>query len=346
MSSSAVSEGLLMLILGIETSCDETAAAVICDSGEILSNVVLSQIEVHRPFGGVVPEIASRKHVEWIIPVVREGLRSARVSARDLDGVAVTQGPGLVGSLLVGLGVAKGMAYALRLPLVGVHHLAAHIAAAYLENPQLAPPFVALVVSGGHTALYHVLGEDRFHLLGQTRDDAAGEAYDKVAKLLGLGYPGGPVIEQLASDGDPRAVAFPRGLTRGSNLEFSFSGLKTAVLFHLRQRCLPPLGREVLADISASFQEAVIDVLVAKTRLAALRCRAKRVAVTGGVACNERLRERMLAMGREEGWEVFFPSPSLCTDNAAMVARAGLHALKRADRHWDLGMNARSRWPL
>lgn len=335
-----------MLILGIESSCDETAAAVIRDTGDILSNVVLSQIEVHRPYGGVVPEIASRKHMEWIIPVVREGLRSAGVSAGELDGIAVTQGPGLVGSLLVGLGVAKGMAYGLGLPLAGVHHLAAHIAAAYLEHPQLAPPFLALVVSGGHTALYHVLGEERFHLLGQTRDDAAGEAYDKVAKLLGLGYPGGPVIEQVALSGDPHAIAFPRGLAKGSNMEFSFSGLKTAVLFHLRHRCLQPMGRQTLADLSASFQEAVIDVLVVKSRLAAKRCKVKRLAVTGGVACNRRLRERMLAMGQEEGWEIFFPSPSLCTDNAAMVARAGLAELRKKDRHWDLGMNARSRWPL
>jgi N6-L-threonylcarbamoyladenine synthase len=336
-----------MLILGIETSCDETAAAVIRDSGEILSNVVSSQVEAHRPYGGVVPEIASRKHMEWIVPVIRHALNESQVSLDELDGIAVTQGPGLVGSLLVGLGVAKAFAYARALPLAGVHHLVAHVAAIYLEHPEVTPPFVALVVSGGHTALYYVRAEDRFQPLGQTRDDAAGEAFDKVAKLLGLGYPGGPIIDSVArQSGDPEAIPFPRALMRGRSLEFSFSGLKTSVLFHLRERCLPPLKDQALANLAASFQEAVVDVLVGKTRLAALRCECPRVVVTGGVACNSRLRECMSSMGKVEALEILFPSASLCTDNAAMVARAAVPHLRNGSGIWDLGMNARSRWPL
>ncbi len=335
-----------MHVLGIETSCDETASAVIRDSGEILSNVVSSQVELHRPYGGVVPEIASRKHMEWILPVIRQSLHTAGVSLDEIEAIAVTQGPGLVGSLLVGLGVAKAVAYARGIPLVGIHHLAAHVAAAYLEHPGLAPPFVALVVSGGHTALYHVPEEDRFQALGQTRDDAAGEAFDKVAKLLGLGYPGGPIIDEVAGRGDPEAIRFPRALARGGNLDFSFSGLKTAVVSHVQGRCLPPLGEQALADLVASFQEAAVDVLVSKARQAAQRCRVRTVVVTGGVACNRRLRSRMGAMGDSEGLEVLFPSPALCTDNAAMVARAALPRLRRGVEPLDLGMNARSRWPL
>jgi N6-L-threonylcarbamoyladenine synthase len=336
-----------VLVLGIETSCDETAAAVIRGEEEVLSNVVASQVEAHRPFGGVVPEIASRKHMEWILPVVRKALADAEVRLQDLEGIAVTQGPGLVGSLLVGLGVAKALAYALRLPLVGVNHLAGHIAAVYLEHPWIRPPFLALVVSGGHTALFHVRGEDRFHLMGQTRDDAAGEAFDKVAKCLDLGYPGGPVIDRLARRGDPRSIAFPRALVKGeANLDFSFSGLKTAVVLHLKERCLLPLKEQEKADVAASFQEAVVDVLVSKTRTAARSLRVPRVVISGGVACNRRLRECMIRMGEEEGLEVHFPSPALCTDNAAMVARAGLVSLKKGGRDVDLTLNARSRWPL
>jgi N6-L-threonylcarbamoyladenine synthase len=338
-------EGRALPILGIETSCDETAAAVITGAGAPLSSVIASQVADHRPFGGVVPEIASRRHMEWIAPVVRRALAEARVSLRDLGGVAVTQGPGLVGSLLVGLGVAKSLAYGLGLPLAGVNHLAAHIAAAYLDDPGAGPPFVALVVSGGHTALYAVEDEERFRPLGQTRDDAAGEAFDKVAKMLGLGYPGGPIIDQVARGGDPSAISFPRALAGGGSLDFSFSGLKTAVLLHLRGRALPPLGRQALADLAASFQEAVVDVLVAKARRAALQCNVRRIVVAGGVACNGRLREKMGAMGRDAGLDVRFPRASLCTDNAAMVARAALPALRRGGP-WDLGMNARSRWPL
>lgn len=335
-----------MFVLGIETSCDETAAAVIRDSGEVLSNVVSSQVALHRPYGGVVPEIASRKHMEWIAPVTRSALEASEVSLGDLGGIAVTQGPGLVGSLLVGVGFAKALAYARGLPLVGIHHLAAHIDAIYLEHPWVEPPLVALVVSGGHTALYHVLEEDHFQLLGQTRDDAAGEAFDKVAKCLGLGYPGGPIIDDVSRRGDPHAIAFPRALTGGGSLEFSFSGLKTAVILHLRDRCLPPLNDQTLADLAASFQEAVVDVLLSKTRRAALRCKVERIAVTGGVACNGRLRERMRAMGAEEGLEVLFPSPVYCTDNAVMVATAGLPRLRKGAGPLDLKMNARSRWLL
>jgi N6-L-threonylcarbamoyladenine synthase len=335
-----------MYILGIETSCDETSSAVIRDSGEILSNVVSSQVEDHRPFGGVVPEIASRKHMEWILPVIRQALEKAQVRLEDLGAVAVTQGPGLVGSLLVGLGVAKALAYGRGIPLVGVHHLAGHIAAVYLEHPRVSPPFVALVVSGGHTALYHVTREDRFRPLGRTRDDAAGEAFDKVAKILDLGYPGGPVIDGLAKSGNPGAIPFPRGLARGKSLDFSFSGLKTAVLSQLRGKSMLPLSHQARADLAASFQEAVVDVLVAKTVEAARRCGVKEVAVTGGVACNGRLRERMAEAGVNEDLTVLFPGPSLCTDNAAMVARAALPRLKEDAPSWDLGMNARSRWAL
>jgi N6-L-threonylcarbamoyladenine synthase len=335
-----------MFVLGIETSCDETAAAVIGGSGEVLSNMVSSQVELHRPFGGVVPEIASRKHMEWIVPVTRGAVERSGISLADLGGIAVTQGPGLVGSLLVGIGLAKALAYARGLPLVGVHHLAAHISAIYLEHPWVEPPMVALVVSGGHTALYFVPREGHHRLLGQTRDDAAGEAFDKVAKCLGLGYPGGPIIDRVSMNGDPGAIAFPRALTGGGSLEFSFSGLKTAVLLHLRERCLLPLNDQTLADLAASFQEAVVDVLVSKTRRAAQRCKVKRILVTGGVACNRRLRERMLAMGEEEGTEVLFPAAVFCTDNAAMVAREGLPRLLEGGTPLDLTMNARSRWPL
>jgi N6-L-threonylcarbamoyladenine synthase len=336
-----------MLILGIETSCDETSAAVVHDAGKIFSNVVSSQVEVHRPYGGVVPEIASRKHMECILPVIRQALCDARVSLDALGGVAVTQGPGLVGSLLVGLGVAKALAYARGIPLIGVHHLAAHVAAIYLEHPSVTPPFVALVVSGGHTALYHVRAEDQFKLLGQTRDDAAGEAFDKVAKVLGLGYPGGPIIDEVARrGGDPEAFKFPRALLGRRSLEFSFSGLKTSVLLHLLKAYLFPLSDQELCDLAASFQEAVVDVLVHKTRLAAFRTLVSRIVVTGGVACNSRLRERMLNMGQAEGLEILFPSAGFCTDNAAMVARAGLISLRTGEGKLDLTMNARSRWPL
>ncbi len=335
-----------MLILGIETSCDETSCALLWGDRDVLSNVVSSQVEVHRPFGGVVPEIASRKHMEWILPVLREALEKAGRRLDQVDGIAVTQGPGLVGSLLIGLGVAKALAYARKIPLVGVHHLAAHIAAAYLEDPGFRPPFVALVVSGGHTALYHVTGEESFSLLGQTRDDAAGEAFDKVARLLGLGYPGGPVIDQVAREGDPKAFHFPRAMSKTQGLDFSFSGLKSAVLNYLRESILPPLSPRALADLAASFQEAVVEVLVQKTIGAARICNVEKLIVAGGVACNTRLREQMTLRAEQQGLAVLFPRPSLCTDNGAMVARAAWAALKKGEGALDLGMNARSRWPL
>jgi N6-L-threonylcarbamoyladenine synthase len=335
-----------MLVLGIETSCDETSCALLWGDRDVLSNVVSSQVEVHRPFGGVVPEIASRKHMEWVLPVIREALEKANRGIHEVEAIAVTQGPGLVGSLLIGLGVAKALAYARKLPLVGVHHLAGHIAAAYLQDPELRPPFVALVVSGGHTALYHVTGEESFSLLGQTRDDAAGEAFDKVAKLLGLGYPGGPVIDRVALEGDPKAMRFPRAMSKGQGLDFSFSGLKTSVLTYLRESAFLPLSKGAVADLAASFQEAVVEVLVEKTLRAAKKCKLGKLVVVGGVACNRRLREHFWARAKEEGLEVLFPKPSLCTDNAAMVARAALGPLRRGEGMLDLSMNARSRWPL
>lgn len=335
-----------MLILGVETSCDETAAAILRAPDELLSNVVSSQVVFHRPFGGVVPEVASRKHMEWIVPVIREALQKAQVGLSDLHGIGVTQGPGLVGSLLVGLSAAKAISYALGLPLVGVNHLEAHIAAAYLEHPELKPPFVALVVSGGHTALYEVGDSGTIRLMGRTRDDAAGEAFDKVAKILGLGYPGGPEIERAAGGGSPDAVSFPRAMSEESTLEFSFSGLKTSVLHHVRENCLPPLDPETVSNIAASFQEAVVDVLVQKTLLAAERLDLCRVVITGGVACNGRLREKMIQLARERGVDVFFPSAELCTDNAAMVARAAYDHLRAVPGGVDLSMDARSRWSM
>ena len=335
-----------MLVLGIETSCDETSCALLQGDGRILSNVVSSQVEVHRPFGGVVPEIASRKHMEWIIPVLKEALQRAGCTLEDVEGVAVTQGPGLVGSLLIGIGVARAIAYAKGLPIVGVNHLAGHIASVYLDDPSFKPPFVALVASGGHTALYHVVEEDRISLLGQTRDDAAGEAFDKVAKLLGLDYPGGPAIERASRGGDPSAVRFPRGLGRKEGLEFSFSGLKTAVVTYLKKGALLPLEPQRLSNVAASFQEAVVDVLVEKTLKAARKCKVKKIAVTGGVACNGRLRQKLGLRAEEEGFEVRFPTPSLCTDNAAMIARAGLKTLEKGEGKSPGPMEARSRWQL
>lgn len=335
-----------MLVLGIETSCDETSCALLEGEGRVLSNVVSSQVEVHRPFGGVVPEIASRKHMEWIIPVLNEALIKAGCTLDDVEGIAVTQGPGLVGSLLIGLGVAKALAYVKGLPVVGVNHLAGHIASVYLDDPSFRPPFVALVASGGHTALYFVKEEERITLLGQTRDDAAGEAFDKVAKLLGLEYPGGPAIEKASKEGDPSAVRFPRGLSNKGGLDFSFSGLKTAVVTYLKEKAFLPLDPRRLSDVAASFQEAVVDVLVEKTIRGAKKCKVKRIAVTGGVACNGRLREKLSTRAKEEGFQLRFPAPSLCTDNAAMIARAGLRPLERGEGRRIGPMEARSRWQL
>jgi len=331
-----------MLVLGIESSCDETAAAVVSDGTVALSNVIASQIDVHGKYGGIVPEIASRKHMEAIIPVTRQALDDAGVSMNDIEGIAVTRGPGLVGSLLVGLSAAKAMAFAAGIPFVGVNHIVGHIAAIFLTDRIPAFPFTALVVSGGHTHIYLVRGFGDFQIMGQTRDDAAGEAFDKAARMLGLGYPGGVVIDRLAKEGNPAAVAFPRAM-KGS-VDFSFSGLKTALLNYIKGR-KEPISEDEVPDIAASYQEAIVDVLVGKTLKAAEGASVPRVVVCGGVASNSRLRERFFEAGERMGTEIFIPPPVLCTDNAAMIAVAG-NSLLCDGRRDGLDLNAVSRWPL
>ena len=309
------------LVLGIETSCDETSAAVMKDGKHLLSNVVSSQIDVHNAFGGVVPEIASRKHTETIVHVIDQAVAASETDPRELDAVAVTQGPGLVGSLMVGISAAKALAFSWEKPLVGVNHLEAHIASAHIEN-EIDFPFVALIVSGGHTNLYMVGGFLDFELLGSTRDDAAGEAFDKGAKALGLGYPGGVQIDRLSKNGDPDAVSFPRPFNNES-FDFSFSGLKTALLNHVRKN--PAETEKDLHDVCAGFQEAIVETLVNKTLNAARKNGVETVVVAGGVACNSRLRRLSEERIEGEGISVFMPSPSLCTDNAAMIAALGHH---------------------
>ncbi len=319
-----------MLCLGIETSCDETAAAVVGDGTRLLSNVVASQVELHRRYGGVFPELASRRHIEAMLPVLGEAMRMAGAGWEDLGLIAVTRGPGLVGSLLVGLAAAKALAFALDVPLVGVNHILGHIYANLLDPVLRDPargegpggsvfPAVCLVVSGGHTDLVYMQGHGRLNLLGRTRDDAAGEAFDKVARLLGLPYPGGPALERLARQGDPEAVPFPRAMMDDGSYDFSFSGLKTAVAVYLEREG----GAARAADVAASFQKAVVDVLVAKTVRAALQRGVRRILLAGGVAANSALRESLRREAGRHGLEVRVPPPALCTDNAAMIACAG-----------------------
>jgi N6-L-threonylcarbamoyladenine synthase len=317
-----VSLGPGMRVLGIETSCDETAAAVVVDARDVLSSVVSSQVELHAEYGGVVPEIASRAHLELLTPVIARALVEAGISDDHIDAVAATVGPGLIGSLLVGVSAAKSLALVWDVPFVAVNHLEAHLYAAFLEEPALDLPLMVLLVSGGHTLLVLMEAHGSYRLIGGTIDDAAGEAFDKVARYLGLGYPGGPAIDRLAMEGDGAAIAFPRAMLGGGH-DFSFSGLKTAVVNHVRKH--PEVAT---VDVAASFQEAVVDVLVTKTRRAAAEHGARGVALAGGVAANSQLRERILDACEEDGLQAFLPSRSMCTDNAAMVAAAGWWRLR------------------
>ena len=316
----------VMIVLGIETSCDETAAALVGEGSTIVSSVVASQIEAHQPYGGVVPELASRKHTEAIVPVMDEAVDKAGLALTAIDAIAVTRGPGLVGALLVGFAFARACAYALDIPWVGVNHLEGHINSVFLEPDPPSFPFVTLLASGGHTAIYHVTSHTTVELMGQTRDDAAGEAFDKVAKMLDLGYPGGGIIDRISKEGDPARIKFPRSYLDKSGFDFSFSGIKTAVNRYIMTH--REHGESQIPDIAAGFQEAVMDVLCYKAIHAALQKGCKRLALVGGVAANSRLREKLRSDAAERGIRVYIPSLQLCGDNAAMIAVAGYHYLK------------------
>lgn len=333
-----------VLVLGIESSCDETAAAVVKNGREVLSNVINSQIDIHKRYGGVVPEIASRCHIEAVNAVVDEALEKAGVTFGDIDVIAVTYGPGLVGALLVGVATAKALAYALKKPLVNVHHIKGHICANYIEHKDLKPPFTCLVASGGHSHIVYAKDYMDYEIMGMTRDDAAGEAFDKIARILGLGYPGGPKIDALAKEGNPHAVEFPRVKMGQDSLDFSFSGVKTAVINHVHK--LEQKGEEYnKADIAASFQNAVTDALVEHTLEAAKRKGSDTVVIAGGVASNSALREKMTAEAGKIGIRVLYPSPVLCTDNAAMIAAAGYYEYISGKRA-DMSLNAIASLPL
>lgn len=313
-----------LLILGIESSCDETAAAVVRNGREVLSNVISSQIDLHTLYGGVVPEIASRKHIEKINQVVDQALFDAKVKLSDIDAIAVTYGPGLVGALLVGVAFAKAVSFATGIPLVGVHHIEGHISANYIEHKELEPAFMSLVVSGGHTHLVNVIDYGKYEIFGRTRDDAAGEAFDKVARAIGLGYPGGPKIDKVSREGDPLAIKFPRAKVNASIYDFSFSGLKSAVLNYLNSCEMK--GEEInAANVAASFQKAVVDVLVDNSINACRENGCRKFAIAGGVASNSSLRSAMKTACENEGIEFYYPSPIFCTDNAAMIAVAGYY---------------------
>ena len=308
-------------ILAIESSCDETSAAVVVNGREVLSNVIASQISTHEKYGGVVPEVASRMHIEAVSGVVEEALLEANITLDKIDAIGVTYGPGLVGALLVGLQFAKGLAFSSKKPLVGVNHIEGHICANYIQHKDLKPPFVSLVVSGGHTFIVHVKDYGKYEVIGQTRDDAAGEAYDKVARALGLGYPGGPKIDKLAKEGNPKAIVFPKANFHEETLDFSFSGVKSAVLNYLN-KCKMQNIEVNKADVAASFQQAVVDVLKDNVLLTCKKKNVKTIAIAGGVASNSTLRETLTNAASKRGIEVLFPAPILCTDNAAMIGSA------------------------
>ncbi|MGG7176978.1 tRNA (adenosine(37)-N6)-threonylcarbamoyltransferase complex transferase subunit TsaD [Clostridium paraputrificum] len=314
------------LILSIESSCDETSAAVVQDGRIVLSNIIASQIDTHKKFGGVVPEVASRMHIEVVDAVVKEALEEASVTLEDIDAIGVTYGPGLVGALLVGLQYAKGLAFSSNKPLIGVNHIEGHICANYIQHKDLEPPFVSLVVSGGHTFIVHVKNYREYEVIGQTRDDAAGEAYDKVARAIGLGYPGGPKIDKLAKEGNENAMEFPRANFHEYTLDFSFSGVKSAVLNYLN-KCKMQDIKINEADVAASFQKAVVDVLRDNVFLTCKKKNLKKIAIAGGVASNSALRRALIEEGKEKGIDILFPEPVLCTDNAAMIGSAAYYEL-------------------
>ena len=326
--------------LALESSCDETSAAVLKDGRTVLSNVISSQVPIHRKFGGVVPEIASRHHIEQVIPVIDKALADAHVTLDDIDHIGVTYGPGLVGALLVGVAAAKGLSFATGIPLVPVHHMEGHIFA----NPTLEPPFLSLVVSGGHTMLVHVKGYEEFKILGQTRDDAAGEAFDKIARVMGFPYPGGPHIDALATEGNPDAIEFPKALSESGNFEFSFSGLKSAVLNYLNSKSQK--GEDIhKADVAASFQKAIVDVLVEKTKDAAHTLGETKITIAGGVSANQGLQVALENMCNEEGFTYYKPGKILATDNAAMIGCRAYY-MAQAGKFCDLHLNAKPSVPI
>lgn len=327
-----------VLVLAIESSCDETAASVVRNGRDILSNVISSQIELHKIYGGVVPEIASRKHIEKINQVIEEALSDAKVTLDDIDAIGVTYGPGLVGALLVGVSAAKAISFAKKTPLIGVHHIEGHISANYIENRDLEPPFMCLIVSGGHTHLVIVKDYGKYEIIGRTRDDAAGEAFDKVARAIGLGYPGGPKIDKLAKEGNPDGILFPRAHIEGSEYDFSFSGLKSSVLNYINSCKMKEIEIN-RADVAASFQKAVTDVLVHNAILGARNYGLKKLAIAGGVASNSSLREAMKKACAENSLEFYYPSPLYCTDNAAMIGVAAYYEFQNGTRH-GLDLNA------
>lgn len=334
-----------MFILGIDTSCDDTSAAVVVDGQRTLSSVVHSQIKLHHPYGGVVPELASREHLRNLVPVAEKALLEARIGTKDLNGIAVTIGPGLTGSLLIGLYYAKAVSYVHKIPLVAINHLEGHILSIFLEDEKPDFPFVVLTVAGGHTSIYHVTGFGDYRLLGRTLDDAAGEAFDKIAKILGLGYPGGVVIERLSQSGQKDKIAFPRAHLSDDSLDFSFSGLKTAVAMFVKKWRQEKAPSVTLEDVAASFQEAVVDVLVKKLMHAREKTGVNSLVIAGGVACNQSLRERLEETASRNGVKFYYPRPSYCTDNGAMIALAGYHRMLSGEVA-DLSIDVRSRFPV